>query len=867
MTGGQRTDRDASARQTAPSLQHPLRRSSDRFDLNRIVAGGSEMSTLIRSKNWSKTSVGAIEAWPQSLRTTVSMMLESRFAMVVAWGPEFTFFYNDRYRPILGATKHPYALGAPARQVFPEAWPFIGPLFHRTRVGESVALDDQLIPLDRNGYLENCYFTLSYSPIRNESGGVGGMLGVVAETTERVQAERRFATLRDLLRAAAEAKSVETACENATGIFDKNDVDVPFALLYLVEQHGQRARLVSTSGLNPGMPACPREIELAADEPRAWPVARAMGSRKLALVTDLPSRFDGLPGGPYLEPAHTAVIMPLAKPGQQHPEAIFIAGASPRRAFDDAYQGFFELAADHILTAITNARAFQCERGRAERLADIGVGIAPHELPHVFERFHRIEGTRARTHEGSGIGLAMVQELVTLLGGTISAHSSFGTGTTFTVTLPRGSNHLPSERIQTARPVTSSSSSAGAFVEEALRWLPERECPDAPQVTDVSANAAHGSSTARILVADDNADMRAYLRRLLEPDFVVELVDDGTKALASACARPPDLVVTDVMMPGLNGFELIRKLRAHEATRTIPVVVLSARAGEEAKVHGLAEGADDYVTKPFSACELVARVRSQLQLGQLRRAAETAQRLARAQQERSIEELQRVVRFSEMFIGILGHDLRNPLSAISVAANLLGHRAESEKVATPVSRILTSVRRMDRMISQLLEFAQIRLGRGIALDRAPIDVLDVCQSVIDELNTWCNADIVLESVGDLRGIWDRDHVTQLVSNLVTNACQHGTPGTGIQVDLDGCDDELVRLQVKNQGAIPAGLLPVIFDPLLRIEKHPDKPRRSSGLGLGLYITREIVIAHGGTIRVESGEATGTTFVVDLPRRT
>ena len=180
------------------------------------LAGGGEMGALMRSIDWAATPVGEVSQWPQSLRTAIRIMLDSSFAMVVAWGPEFRFFYNDRYRPVLGSTKHPGALGTPAQETFPEAWPFIGPLFNKTRQGEAVSLDDYLIPLDRNGYLEDCYFTLSYSPIRDEAGTVGGMLAVVHETTTRIHAERRLATLRDLLRAAGHAQTAEAACENAT---------------------------------------------------------------------------------------------------------------------------------------------------------------------------------------------------------------------------------------------------------------------------------------------------------------------------------------------------------------------------------------------------------------------------------------------------------------------------------------------------------------------------------------------------------------------------------------------------------------------------------------------------------------------------
>ena len=168
-------------------------RSSDQA-AHDCLSGGGEMGALMRATDWSQTPFGPVETWPQSLRTAVSIMLESRFAMVVAWGPDFRFLYNDRYRPVLGS-KHS-ALGKACRDIFPEVWPVIGPEFERVRRGEAFAIDDWYLPLERNGYPENCWFTLSYSPIRDESGGVGGLLAVVAETTGRVDSERRMAPLR-----------------------------------------------------------------------------------------------------------------------------------------------------------------------------------------------------------------------------------------------------------------------------------------------------------------------------------------------------------------------------------------------------------------------------------------------------------------------------------------------------------------------------------------------------------------------------------------------------------------------------------------------------------------------------------------------
>jgi signal transduction histidine kinase/DNA-binding response OmpR family regulator len=255
---------------------------------------------------------------------------------------------------------------------------------------------------------------------------------------------------------------------------------------------------------------------------------------------------------------------------------------------------------------------------------DSGTGIPAAELGNVFKRFHRVQGSRSRTHEGSGIGLALVSELVRLHGGTIAVQSELGAGTTFTVRIPKGTAHLPRERVGTRR---GASSTAGAepYIEEAQRWLPaeasrgtsapvELLAPVLPEISD--------AGTARILLADDNADMRGYLARLLRERWTVDAVADGAEALSTARRSPPDLVLSDVMMPNLDGFGLLAALRAEPGTRSVPFIMLSARAGEESRVEGLEAGADDYLVKPFSARELLARVATHLQLAQLRRAAE-----------------------------------------------------------------------------------------------------------------------------------------------------------------------------------------------------------------------------------------------------
>jgi signal transduction histidine kinase/DNA-binding NarL/FixJ family response regulator len=262
-------------------------------------------------------------------------------------------------------------------------------------------------------------------------------------------------------------------------------------------------------------------------------------------------------------------------------------------------------------------------------VSDTGTGISEGDLPNLFQRFRRIDGARRRSHEGSGIGLALVQELVELHGGSIHVESTIDVGTEFTLTLPFGQEHLSRGRV-VSDGVTPSplQGSAVAYVQEAMGWLGQGDRLKgkvAPAAAgDEPRKPAHANSAERkpvILLADDNGDMREYVSGLLGGRFQLVQTENGKTALAEAERLLPDLVLTDVMMPDMDGFALLAALRQNPATRTVPVIMLSARAGEEARIDGIDAGADDYLTKPFSARELLARVEGQLKLARLRKEA------------------------------------------------------------------------------------------------------------------------------------------------------------------------------------------------------------------------------------------------------
>jgi len=257
------------------------------------------------------------------------------------------------------------------------------------------------------------------------------------------------------------------------------------------------------------------------------------------------------------------------------------------------------------------------------RVADTGVGVAAAEIPRLFDRFHRIENVPSRSNEGSGIGLALVRELIGQHGGTITAESDGRTGSTFTVRIPFGRGHLPEANVIAGGGSRAVPTAANPFLLEAMRWLPgdpapEESAADGPPGVPTARAVLRDAAPARVLLADDNADMREYLQRLLRPGYEVTTVTDGQAALEAARADPPDILISDVMMPRLGGLQLVAALRADPGTAEVPVLLLSARAGQEAAIEGLEAGADDYLVKPFSAAELLARVRASVELARLR---------------------------------------------------------------------------------------------------------------------------------------------------------------------------------------------------------------------------------------------------------
>lgn len=733
-----------------------------------FLTGGGEMGELIRLKNWSKTPLGAIKDWPQSLRTSVSLCLNSRFPILIWWGKDLVKIYNDAYRPILGS-KHP-ALGVKGQEVWPEIWHLIGPMLESVlEKGEATWSEDQLLLMARDGYLEETYFTFSYSPIYDESGNVAGVFTAVTETTDKVVGERHLTTLKDL-GSYISGNSEQNIYKKVAKVFDKNQCDIPFSLIYKIKDQGSIAKRIAKSGISAKHPAAPSTINFEEDD-NLWDLYPVVKNSYYTVVDDLSERFNDLPLGAWNEPPKQALIMPITQSGRTHPYGILIVGLNPHQLLDKKYISFFKLLADQIGGEVANAKSYEEAQKQAEALAEVdkaktvffsnishefrspltlilgpledvilqkdkkisqdfwenigtsyhnakrlmklvnmlldfssieagkmqasyqltdisqltadlassfrssienvglkleinceeidlpvyvdkemwekivlnllsnaykytlegkievfltqegnyarlkvkdtGVGIPKKELKHIFQRFHRAKNISGRPYQGSGIGLALVNELVKFHQGAISVESIEGKGSEFVVDIPLGKAHLPQD------------STSDELIEETTAnnlYLNETDLLDRSnsEVIDMQSNGLK-ENAARVLVVEDNEDMSEYIARLLGKHYIIETATDIKAALERIKNYHFDLIISDIMMPGINGLEFVKLLKSDNKTALIPTILLSALAGEGAKIKGYETGADDYLIKPFSSRELLSRVRAHLKMAQTRK--------------------------------------------------------------------------------------------------------------------------------------------------------------------------------------------------------------------------------------------------------
>lgn len=745
------------------------------------MMSSNQMAEFIQNKDWAETPLGDRANWPIQLKTSVQIILDSRYPMFVWWGKELINIYNDAYIPVLG-NRHPKALGESAPQIWSDIWNVVG-LQAEMVVQKGCATWNEELPLfmRRHGFLEETFFTFSYSPIKNEEGVVLGLFCACTEETSQVLRGRRLNTLRQISAVTEGAHSVEEVCRLSAEALTNNPFDIPFSLIYLWDREERFLELVAQSGFQAGSLLTPPRLVLDGDRfhPRPWwPIPPTSQGKETMFPID---RHLDPPGGAWPEPSNQGLVLPLEQWERGKKSGYLIVGTSSRLAVDERYLEFLHLLANGISGVTNRAQVRTEERKRVEALAELnrakteffsnvshefrtpltlilgsleegmqtttfttapsalevahrnavrmlklvntlldfssleagrmqavfepvdlceltndlastfesamkkaglefivtcsrlshpvyvdrsswekiilnllsnalkftlqgrvyveviphaecvdvrvgdsGVGMSRETLSHVFDRFFRAKEVLGRIFEGTGIGLALVKELVEMHGGKIHVESELGKGSVFTATLPFGFHHLPLEQVcHTSTEQTDQSLRMSSILEsEQLAGGISHE-PSSPGVLQNETVSLQKTDQSRpiILLVEDNRDMREYVTRLLGAEYEVVSACDGLEALEQVHLVRPDLILSDIMIPRIDGLELLKRLRANQDLQSMPFIFLSARAGQEAEVDGLLTGADDYLAKPFSARELLARVKKTLALARMRRGA------------------------------------------------------------------------------------------------------------------------------------------------------------------------------------------------------------------------------------------------------
>jgi signal transduction histidine kinase len=474
---------------------------------------------------------------------------------------------------------------------------------------------------------------------------------------------------------------------------------------------------------------------------------------------------------------------------------------------------------------------------------DTGSGIPESELPSVFERFHRVPNAASRTHEGAGIGLALVRDLVKLHGGNVRVESTLAVGTTFWVEVPKGFAHLAAEDVIHNLKADHIAAAKTEYSREAEQWnRSQQSAARSTPAPDASPSAA------RVLIVDDNHDLRDYMAGLLRNHYRVTTANDGAAALETILAEAPDIVLSDVMMPRMNGIELVQALRANPRTVNLPIILLSARAGGEAAIEGLDAGSDDYLNKPFTAQELLARVRALLRLAQLRRTWAA--------------ELELANRELDAFNHSVAHDLRAPLRAIEGFSQMILEEDAGQLTIEGRRRfgfVMDAVKRMSQLIEDLMCLARVTRGesRRVRFDLSML--VDSVASQLSEREPERRVEIRIQ-----QGLWveaDPQLMQIVLENLLRNAWKFTSKREIAKIEFGSsvADGETCYFVRDNGAGFDMAYIAKLFGVFQRLHSTSE----FEGTGVGLATVKRIIGRHRGRIWATGECDVGATFYFTL----
>jgi len=490
---------------------------------------------------------------------------------------------------------------------------------------------------------------------------------------------------------------------------------------------------------------------------------------------------------------------------------------------------------------------------------DTGIGIPKEEIPNIFTRFHTINhGQKGRTIEGTGIGLSLVKELVDLHKGKILVDSEVDKGTRIDIYIPLGSSHIGVDSKSTEKEPHDAhvdSQSIRSFMGDIVPLTGRK---------DTLFNSSSGSDEEKplVLVVDDNQDVRNFIGRCLTKKFQPIYAENGKEALEILQKRTlPDLIVTDIMMPEMDGYQLVEEIQKFEDWRNIPIILVSARAGEESKLEGFSYGVVDYIAKPFSAKDLLTRVTAQIQLAQERKRTLQIERDLRTASESANDAKDR-------FLAALSHELRTPLNPVLLLAESLQSDSElPEKFKHDIHSIERNIRLEVQLIDDLLDMTRISKGK-IVLTKSITSCHELLQQTIKILQSDIgrkqqNIALHFEAQSYFMNV-DPTRIQQVFWNIIKNAVKFTSKMGSITITTKNNSSNDICVSISDTGiGIKKEDLPRVFDSFEQLNKKITQ--QFGGLGLGLFISRMLTELHHGTIAVESdGLSKGTTFIVTLP---